>query len=268
MWKTFWILSIVVWFCLIQYYQLWRLNKNSPYVKFIGISWRIVNVPHPTFFFSKKWEKIDFFEKHTGISFFRKKLIFFKITPRYRLFDVLKNKNPMLGPIVFRQNPKIWYFFVPFNSRKRILKKLVFQNEIMIPCTDYEKKDNFVDIFEEKIDFFPFFCKNFHIFREKIHFLQMDTHALFNIFYFSEQTKYQIWNQLRGGGPNWRNFFSSDTKFIDLKKKIFSECAINPCKQFFTEWLLVLPSLTLEKFLELFLNFRKPNFSSLKSYTE
>jgi hypothetical protein len=124
-------------------------------------------------------------------------------------------------------------------------------------------------IFLKKKSIFPLFFVKIFTFFEKKSISCKWTPMLYSIFFtFLNKQNIKFGTNWEGGGPNWRNFFSSDTKFIDLKKKIFSECAINPCKQFFTEWLLVLPSLTLEKFLELFLNFRKPNFSSLKSYTE
>ena len=98
---------------------------------------------------------------------------------------------------------------------------------MIISHRDYDKKGNFVHIFWEKIDFFHFFCKNFHIFRQKIRLLHKDIHFLFHIFYFSEQKKIKC-------GTNWEgevNYFSFDTKFIDLKIKILSEFTSNSCKK-------------------------------------
>jgi len=57
--------------------------------------------------------------------------------------------------------------------------------------------------------------------------LHKEIHFLFNIFYFSEQKKIKC-------GTNWEgevNYFSFDTKFIDLKIKILSEFTSNSCKK-------------------------------------
>ena len=101
-----------------------------------------------------------------------KNTLFLKISRVDVIVLVEKIRNPVLGPIVFYKKSKKMVILWSFSSRKRIWKKSIFENQIMIFALNYEKNLDFVRFFSKKNRFFEIFFEKNRFFSQKMRMLE------------------------------------------------------------------------------------------------
>ena len=176
-------------------------------------------VPYPEKNF-KKSKKIDVFSKTQRQITFVQKMSFWTKTQRQIEFYCPENFEILCYDLSkISKNPKNDLFFTHLVRVNGFEKNQKFKFKSIILRTNYEKKVDFVNFFQEKIDFFQILCHFFHFVLNKPCFFEYDNDFIFLILSIFQDKK--------------SNFsFCGENKNCYFQKKLFISICLRRKKNF------------------------------------